>query len=229
MPAVPKLQPATSEEANWFILIGNKEGGPYTTGEMKALADAGCLRRDSFVRRGQSGWGYAQDHSVLLDIIARRSPWSEPRTDEAISSALLARVPEPTAPTQPAPGRGTDVKKQSLFGGVVAAFIQRPLIVPGLIAALMLFGALGSWPYSYFTLLRWVTCGIGVVFAVYAYSVGRVWTSWVFGPLAILFNPLAPVHLSRKTWPLIDVVAAIIFVVGAVLLKGRPGASQSPK
>jgi hypothetical protein len=98
---------------------------------------------------------------------------------------------------------------------------KRPLIVPAAIAAVMLLGALGSWPYGYFTLLRWVVCTIAVVFAVYAYKVQRAWASWVFGALAILFNPLVPVHLSRKTWPPVDVAAAMVFIVGAILVKAR--------
>ncbi len=74
-----------------------------------------------------------------------------------------------------------------------------------------------------------MACGVGVLFAVYAYSVSRTWASWLFGPLAILFNPLVPVHLSRKTWPTIDVVAGIVFVVGAVLVKRRNHSEQTDK
>jgi hypothetical protein len=83
----------------------------------------------------------------------------------------------------------------------------------------MLVGALGSWPYGYYILLRWIVCAVAIVFALHGNFVESAWAIWVFGSLAILFNPLVPVHLSRNAWAPIDVASAIAFVVGAVLLK----------
>jgi hypothetical protein len=57
----------------------------------------------------------------------------------------VASVAEPAAPAPTAPSPTTDVSKRAAFEALVAAFTQRPLIVPGLIAALALFGALGTW------------------------------------------------------------------------------------
>ena len=41
----------------------------------------------------------------------------------------------------------------------------------------------------------------------------------LFGFIAVLFNPLIPIHLSREIWQPIDVVCATLFVVIAVVLK----------
>src|SRR5437879_1684852 len=98
-------------------------------------------------------------------------------------------------------------------------FSQRPLIVPAVVAVLMLIGTAGSRPLWYFNLLRWVVCATAVALAVHGSSTNKVWAAWVFGALAVLFNPVVPVHFARKTWQPIDAAAGIAFVVGAVLLK----------
>jgi hypothetical protein len=70
---------------------------------------------------------------------------------------------------------------------------------------LMLVLAVSSkHPYGFYALLRWIAC---VVFAYTALVAGRskspAW-AWLFAVEAIPFNPLAPIHLSRNTWQIID-------------------------
>jgi hypothetical protein len=73
------------------------------------------------------------------------------------------------------------------------------------VATVMLVLAVtGRHPYGFDTLLRWICC------AAFAYSVfiasenKRVPLVWIFGVLAVLFNPILPVHLQRDTWQIID-------------------------
>ena len=96
---------------------------------------------------------------------------------------------------------------------------KRPLLTPAAIAAVMLFGALGQWPYGYYQLLRLVVCGLGVYVAAMAYKWQKQWATWLFGFIALLFNPLAPIHLSREIWQPIDLVCALLFVCVALVLK----------
>lgn len=96
---------------------------------------------------------------------------------------------------------------------------KRPHLIPSLIAALMLFGALGRWPYGYYQLLRFVTCGVAVYVAFMAYNWQKIWAVWLFGFIALLFNPLIPIHLSRELWQPIDVICAILLIVIAFVLK----------
>jgi len=84
----------------------------------------------------------------------------------------------------------------------------------------MLLGALGAWPYGYFTLLRWVVCAAAVFVAIQAYGWKRATWVWAFGLVAALFNPLAPVHLSREVWRPVDLATAALFVAAAVVLSG---------
>ncbi|MFH1140885.1 MAG: DUF6804 family protein [Chloroflexota bacterium] len=98
---------------------------------------------------------------------------------------------------------------------------QRQLLIATSIgSALMLVGAaIGDWPYGYFTLLRWGVCTAAVLVGFLAYGWQRIWAVVAFGFVAILFNPLAPVHLARTIWQPIDIVAAVLFLVAIALVK----------
>lgn len=96
---------------------------------------------------------------------------------------------------------------------------ERPHLIPAAIAALMLFGALGYWPYGYYQLLRFVVCGVGAYTAFVAYEWQKLWATWLFGLIAVLFNPLIPMHLPREVWQMIDVTCAFLFVAIAFALR----------
>lgn len=89
---------------------------------------------------------------------------------------------------------------------------KRPHLIPAVIAALMLFGALWRWPYGYYQLLRFVVCGISIFIAFMAYRWQQLWAMWLFGFMAVLFNPLIPIHLPKRVWHTIDVTCAFLFV-----------------
>ena len=97
--------------------------------------------------------------------------------------------------------------------------IQKPHLIPCIIAALMLLGALGDWPYGYFQLLRWITCGSAIFVAFVAYQWQKIWVTYLFGIIAVLFNPIAPIHLTRELWKPIDVICAILFIIIAFILR----------
>lgn len=86
----------------------------------------------------------------------------------------------------------------------------------------MLVLALGPWPYGYYTLLRWVTCATAVIFAFHGHAGGKMWALWTFGFVALLFNPIAPVYLSREAWRPIDLITAVLFAVGTFTLPPPP-------
>ncbi|MDD4052013.1 MAG: hypothetical protein PHR28_08970 [candidate division Zixibacteria bacterium] len=92
-------------------------------------------------------------------------------------------------------------------------------IVLRIIAAGLLFWALGRHPYDYYTLLRWVVCGTTVFCLYLSVKAGNsIWT-WGFGILAFLFNPIIPVHLSRNTWAIVDTATAVALLFSILLFK----------
>ena len=85
----------------------------------------------------------------------------------------------------------------------------------GYIAAVILAVGIFQLPYGYYTLLRIVgTVSFG--WLVYeTYQQDHKILPWCYGFFAILFNPIAPVYLSRSTWFFIDLIAAGVLAVSA--------------
>jgi len=82
-----------------------------------------------------------------------------------------------------------------------------------ILAIIFLLGALGRNPYSYYQFLRWLILGVGGYSAYLAYnSEKKIW-AWIFGLIALLFNPIIPFYLSRATWQSIDIIVAVIFFI----------------
>jgi hypothetical protein len=80
------------------------------------------------------------------------------------------------------------------------------------IASALLFIATERMPYGFYTLTRIVVCGLAAFFAYAGWKgeASRVWST-IFGFVAVLFNPLFPIHLARGTWYGIDLGVAVIF------------------
>ncbi len=98
---------------------------------------------------------------------------------------------------------------------------KRPHLIPAIIAALMLLGALAPWPYGYYQLLRFVVCPVSGYVAFVAYKWQKLWATCLFGIVAVLFNPLIPVHLSRELWQPIDLICSFIFGISIFILKEK--------
>ena len=79
-------------------------------------------------------------------------------------------------------------------------------------AGMLVYAAIEKHPYSYYTLLRWVCCPIFAYSAFAAHEKNRIPWVWIFGVLALLYNPIFRVHLDRSTWTGVNwaTVAAII-------------------
>lgn len=80
------------------------------------------------------------------------------------------------------------------------------------VAAATLFAALLPWPYGYFVLLRWVVCGVCGWTAYSAAQSQKVGWAWALGLIAVMFNPIFPVYLTRAAWTLIDIVAGVVLL-----------------
>ena len=88
---------------------------------------------------------------------------------------------------------------------------------------IFLLGALGSWPYAYYQLLRWVVCGVGAYTAYLGFKMNNMVIGWLMVAIAVLFNPIAPFYLTKGTWSVLDLIAAIIFFASANFLKDHHG------
>jgi hypothetical protein len=96
--------------------------------------------------------------------------------------------------------------------------LRAATVVVVLAAAGVLIGASGKHPYSYYTVLRRLACSAAVVLVWRGAVQGAKW-AWALVPLAILFNPVAPVHLSRATWQILDIAAAGVMVLAVAVME----------
>lgn len=92
-------------------------------------------------------------------------------------------------------------------------------IIARIIAVILLFWALDEHRYGYYTLLRFVVCGVTAYGAYLAAEIEKKGWTWTFGILTVLFNPVIPIHLNRETWAFIDIGVAILLLVSIFLIK----------
>jgi hypothetical protein len=91
----------------------------------------------------------------------------------------------------------------------------------------LVFALLDGLPYGYFTLLKFVVF-IGsayIAWKTYEYKHDGFWI-WAFGFIAILFNPLIPIYLTREIWQVLDVATAIFLGISILLLDLKSPDSQ---
>lgn len=87
---------------------------------------------------------------------------------------------------------------------------------PAIVAIIFLLLALLEWPYGFYTLLKWVVTGVAVYYAYSIYEIIKKTNAWFWTlvAIAILNNPIAPIHLGDKgLWNIIDVIIAIFFLI----------------
>jgi len=88
-----------------------------------------------------------------------------------------------------------------------------------LIASILLLWALKKQPYSYYTLLRWVICCVAIYGIYFSSEMNKTGWIWIFGPIALLFNPVFPVHLSREIWRFVDIGTAVLFLTSIFFIR----------
>lgn len=82
----------------------------------------------------------------------------------------------------------------------------------GLYLAVALLLCLFPMPYDYFTLVRFASMIIFACFAFSFYKEKNTLFMVIAISLAILFQPLAKITLSRVMWNIIDVIVAVALI-----------------
>lgn len=89
------------------------------------------------------------------------------------------------------------------------------------ICAAMLFIGAAPLPYGYYMLLRLVACGVFAFAAFVSFDRKHKTLPWVYGLLALLFNPIIKIHLPKETWAFVDIAAAILLLTIAKAVKSN--------
>ena len=77
----------------------------------------------------------------------------------------------------------------------------------------MLLAALLPWPYGYYNFLRFCVCGAAAFLAYQQWTHDDAASQWVvvLAAIAVLYNPLVPIHLTRDIWSVLNVATAAAF------------------
>lgn len=75
---------------------------------------------------------------------------------------------------------------------------------------------------SYQVLFEIVVCMSGLLVATQAVGAGKYLWALGFAAIAVLFNPVVPVALARRTFIWLDLVCLMTFLVSLAALRSRP-------
>ncbi len=91
----------------------------------------------------------------------------------------------------------------------------------GIIISIIMLGLsfVGGFPYGYYQLLRLVVCITSIFVVVKMNQLEKENWMWIFVILAVIFNPLIPLHLGKELWLIVDAIAIILFVIIMPVLK----------
>ena len=84
----------------------------------------------------------------------------------------------------------------------------RPPIVASIVLLLL---ASFPFPYGYYTLLRLVVCSTAVFLGWFSYKKQKVRWVWIMGLIALIFNPVIPIHFNKRLWIVLDLIGAGVF------------------
>ena len=92
--------------------------------------------------------------------------------------------------------------------------------IPQLIAIIMLLWALNpDNPYGYYRLLRLVCCVIFIYLCVVSINYKLQGWPWVLGTVALVYNPLVPLHMTRGIWSVVNIATILIAAVSIYFLR----------
>ena len=69
-------------------------------------------------------------------------------------------------------------------------------------------------PYGYYTLSRLIVSGCALYFAIDLYKQNKTTHVWIFGFIAILYNPFFPITLGSKAlWIMVNIPTVVYFYI----------------
>lgn len=92
--------------------------------------------------------------------------------------------------------------------------------IPQAIAGVVLLWALNPENlYGYYIVLRWVCCAAFTYLALKAHAQGKEGWVWGLGVMAVIYNPIIRIHLTRDIWSAVNIATAIVAIVSVFALK----------
>ncbi len=79
--------------------------------------------------------------------------------------------------------------------------------------AVLMFGCLLNMPYGYYQLVRFIALVSFSLLAYQANQQSRSTERFIYGALALLFQPFFKIALGRELWNIVDVVVGVGLLV----------------
>ena len=76
-------------------------------------------------------------------------------------------------------------------------------------------------PYGYYILLRVVCCIAFAYLAVQAVGQDKHGWAWMLGAIAVIYNPIISIHLTREIWSVVNIATIIFALVSIFALKPK--------
>ena len=111
--------------------------------------------------------------------------------------------------------------------GTKGKVMNRIWLLQTIASGMLLWALYPDNPYGYYVLLRWVCCGIFAYLAFCTAVQKKKGWLWMFGIMAIVYNPIIPIHLTRDIWQVLNIVTIGIAVASIFFIKGESAESES--
>src|SRR5260370_41224746 len=95
-------------------------------------------------------------------------------------------------------------------------------IVARLSVSALLVWALAKHPIGYYSVLRVATCAVCTYGAFLAVRWKQTGWAFIFGAIALLFQPLIVFRMTKQTWNYVDIATAILLVATIFLFREKP-------
>ena len=94
-------------------------------------------------------------------------------------------------------------------------------VIARLVTSILLFVALSNLPIGYYKFLRWAVFATALYTAFISYNKKKQMNLgvWLFGLIALLFNPIIPFYLGKQTWQISDFIVGAIFIASTFIIK----------
>ena len=140
----------------------------------------------------------------IKNIMALKKPESHVKADLILNAGMKSTAPISTSVAGVKAGLNLYARLETYFSVSVIARA---------VAVVLLFWGLARHPSDYYTVIRWVVCGVVAYSTFVAFSLKKNTWVWGLGFIALFFNPLIPVRLNKDTWEIIYVVTAFTLII----------------
>lgn len=98
---------------------------------------------------------------------------------------------------------------------------RRVALAPAILATVALLAGVAAIGGDLYLLIRFVVSILALIVAVFAWQAKHLWWMLVLVPIAVVWNPVVPIELSRDVLLAAHYVAALVFIAAGILIRVR--------